>query len=68
MMIFCRFENGRHSGDEIDGHSEAVAYVTALRTASVCLGIRVWVTGSLPDEGGVDHDGWRTPQTWLENA
>jgi hypothetical protein len=68
MMIFCRFENGRHSGDEVVGESEAFAYVTALQTASRCLGVRVWVAESLPLEGGVDNDSWLCPEDWLDRA
>ncbi|MCR6481067.1 hypothetical protein NU688_33255 [Variovorax sp. ZS18.2.2] len=66
MMVFCKFENGRESGLDAGEPAEALGFVQGLAFASSCLGVRVWVTSSLPDEAGRDNDRWSTPQTWLE--
>lgn len=68
MFIFCKFDNGRSSGFEAVDMPEAVAYVEGLASAAQCLGARVWVTGSLPNEGGPDHDRWLEARTWLERC
>lgn len=64
--VFCKFENGRESGIDASDDSEVVGFVRGLATAARCLDARVWVTTSLPNEGGRDHDKWLSPERWLE--
>jgi|Deesub1362B_J571_1020462.scaffolds.fasta_scaffold05549_5 hypothetical protein len=64
--VFCKFENGRESGIDAGDESEAIGFVQGLAAAARCLNVRVWVTTTLPDEGGQDDDCWMSPDTWLE--
>lgn len=66
MMIFCKFDNGQQSGLDAADAQEAAGYVEGLATAARCLGARVWVTTSLPNEAGRDHDQWLNVEAWLE--
>ncbi len=66
MMIFCKFDNGRESGLDAGEPAEVVGYVQGLATAASCLGVKVWVTESLPNEADRDNDRWLTPDAWLE--
>jgi hypothetical protein len=69
MFIFYRLEGTQRtqvSGADLNGEEEARGYVKGLAAASQVLQRRVWVTGSLPNEAGVDNDGWRSAEVWLE--
>ena len=63
-FIFCKFENGRATGHE-GREEELIGYVEGLAAASLCLKVKIWVTHSLPNEGGPDNDAWLTPDEWL---
>ena len=52
MMLFCRFDNGKQTGLDGADIDELIGYVKGLDAAARCLGAMVWVSGSLPAEGG----------------
>ena len=65
MMIFCKFDNGKKTGLDAGSDEEVIGYVRGLATAVTALGCKVWVTGSMDNEAGIDDDGWLSPETWL---